>query len=273
MENRLQSDGIDFWKLWVQYQDYLYQRCLSWMKGNSTDAEELLSRASIKAWEKWQDYAEKVNNPKAWLTQLTHNLCMDIHRERSREARFIDSIEEIAIAEDKYVDISIPSSELAVIDRQRNSYLRRAINTLPAKVRIPFILRYQQEISYSEIAQQLALSCEKVRKRVQQARTILKKQLNWYFLELDSSSSLAICQNPPLKKERGGWGEEEGQLGNEFIKLALDKFASQSITTSTGKTPITSGCDLESIDYKVTTTCREALSTTWYSSLSSLRWR
>ncbi len=207
----------NFWKLWVQHQDYLYQRCLSWMKGNSTDAEEALSRASIKAWEKWQDYSEEIANPKAWLTRLIYNLCMDMHRERSKEAIGMESIEEIALA------------DLPVLDDERNP----AINALPAKVRLPFILWYEQEMSYSEIAQQLALSPEKVRKRVQQARTILKKQLNKYFSELDGSFPSATCC----------------------------------------KTPITAGCTPDSIDYRVTATCLESLSPTWYSSPSYLRWR
>ena len=273
--NRFQSGSTDFWELWVQYQDYLYQRCLSWMKGNPTDAQEALSRASIKAWEKWQDDPEKIANAKAWMTRLTHNLCMDMHRERSREARGIESVEEIAIAKD-----NILSSELALLDHQRNSYLHYAINALPTKVRIPFILWYEQEMSYSEIAQQLALSHEKVRKRVQQARTILKKQLSKYFCELDRSSPSATYWNSPLKKEvRSQEYQEsdlavgEGQLSHEFMKLALEKFVSEPIKTSGGKTPITSGCDLESIDYKVTATCLEILSRTWYSSPSCLRWR
>src|SRR5919202_6842416 len=102
LKSRTPSERTDFWKLWVRYQDYLYQRCLTWMKGNPTDAQEALSRASIKAWEKWQDYPGKITNPRAWLTRLTYNLCMDMHRERNREVRVIDSLEVIAVAEDEY---------------------------------------------------------------------------------------------------------------------------------------------------------------------------
>ncbi|MGB7274876.1 MAG: sigma factor, partial [Geitlerinemataceae cyanobacterium] len=58
--------------------------CIKWMGGNITDAEDALSRAMLKAWEKIQTSVEKIRNFKAWLTSLTRNLCMDIHRERSR---------------------------------------------------------------------------------------------------------------------------------------------------------------------------------------------
>ncbi|NEP11664.1 MAG: RNA polymerase sigma factor [Symploca sp. SIO2C1] len=256
MKNKYQGDATVFWQLWVQHQDYLYQRCLNWMKGNYTDAQEALSRASIKAWEKWQDYAETITNPKAWMTQLTHNLCLDMHREYRREARGIEGIEEIAMAEDNYLAFSSSSSESTVLDRERNSYLYRILNTLPAKVRIPFILWCEEEMSYSDIAKQLALPKEKVRKRVQQGRTLLKKQLQEYFSELDDSS----CA-----------GEE--QFNYEFIKLAWEKLLSEPITTSGCKTQINTKCTSESIDYKVTTTCLEVLSHQWYSSHSCLGWR
>lgn len=198
--SRRQSDSTNFWQLWVQYQEYLYQRCLSWMSGNSTDAQEALSRSSIKAWEKWQDYAGKVTNPKAWLTRLTYNLCMDMHRERSRELGGIESLENDGVQEEEYIASNIPSPESEVLNRERDIYIRAAINALPANLRIAFILRYYQEMSYSDIAQQLAISNDNARKRVQQARTILKKKLNKYFSGLDNFSVLAIGLNSPLKR-------------------------------------------------------------------------
>jgi RNA polymerase sigma-70 factor (ECF subfamily) len=48
-----------FWQLWQQNQTYLYRCCLKWMNGNRIDAEEALSQAMFKAWEKLPDHAEK----------------------------------------------------------------------------------------------------------------------------------------------------------------------------------------------------------------------
>ncbi len=45
-----------FWQQWQQYRDYLYLCCVKWMGGNPTDAEDALSRAMLKAWEKLQKY-------------------------------------------------------------------------------------------------------------------------------------------------------------------------------------------------------------------------
>lgn len=261
--NYSRSNDTDFWTLWVQYQDYLYQCCFIWMKGNPTEAQEALSRASLKAWEKWQNYAGKIINPKAWLAQLTHNLCMDMHRERSREANNIESLEAIAVAEDKYVSSNISSPESAILSRERDGYIRRAIDSLPNRLHTPFILRYYQEMSYQEIAQQLALSNENVRKRVQQARTILKKRLYHYFSGLDDAQSLASCLNPHPWKP---------QLGQEIVTPILEEPASEQAKSSNCKTSVSVGCTPKSIDYKVTTSCLEVLPHTWYSSLNSLGW-
>jgi RNA polymerase sigma-70 factor (ECF subfamily) len=280
--NRSQSDSTDFWQLWGQHQDYLYQRCLTWMGGNHEDAQEALSRATIKAWEKWQDYSGKITNPKAWLIQLTRNLCMDMHRERNRGARGVESLENLAEAEQEYVASSISSPESELLCCEKDNHIRRAINALPTNVRIPFILRYDEEMSYSEIAAKLALSSEKVRKLIQQARVILRKQLNKYFSDRDNSSPLfetasAPCLDPPSAPLKKG-----GTIGGDFAPplvrgvggvCALKKSESEPTTAFDCEMPITAGCTPESINYKVTATCLEVLSHAWYSSPSCLGWR
>ncbi|XWK91082.1 MAG: sigma-70 family RNA polymerase sigma factor [Phormidium sp.] len=85
-----------FWQLWQQHHDYLYRCCVKWMEGNTAEAEDALSRAMLKAWEKLRNGDRVINNFKAWLTQLTRNICVDIHRERNRSSRKFASWEEIA---------------------------------------------------------------------------------------------------------------------------------------------------------------------------------
>ncbi len=74
---------------------------MKWMSGNTTDAEDALSRAMLKAWEKAQKFAGEIANFKAWLTTLTRNLCVDIHRERSRGANRVENIEIYASGEEE----------------------------------------------------------------------------------------------------------------------------------------------------------------------------
>ena len=235
-----QGNRTAFWQLWQQHQDYLYRRCRTWMGGNPVDAEEAFSRATLKAWDKLPDYAGKINNPKAWLTQMTHNLCVDIHRERQRGARSIENIEAMAVGEHEAVASSDYSPESAILRRELGMTIRRAINALPPRLQEPFSLRFYQEMSYTDIAQQLALSQDNVYKRIQQARAILQKQLNRYLSGLDSS--------------------------------AVKKPQFEEPTLSKSPVPTTTGCNVEQINYQVTATCLETLPHAWYNSPSLQGW-
>ena len=137
-----QGNRHAFWQLWLLYQDYLYRRCQMWMGGNHTDAEEALSQARLKAWEKLPKYAEKITNTKAWLTRMTHNLCVDLHRERQRRAKNTDSLEEIALTAPHIVASNSDSPESAILHHELKFYIRRAIDALPPRLRDPWILLY-----------------------------------------------------------------------------------------------------------------------------------
>jgi RNA polymerase sigma factor (sigma-70 family) len=176
----------DFWVQWQEHRDYLSRCCIKWMGGNPTDAEDALSRAMLKAWEKLQKYAKdkiKIANFKAWLTRLTHHLCVDIHREHSRSANRVEEIE--AIPEESGL-FSFEDTPLNAIETdERKIVIRHAIDNLPTRLGETFILHFYYELSYLEIAQQQDISYQNVCKRISQARAILRENLRGYFIEAD----------------------------------------------------------------------------------------
>lgn len=232
-----QGDKSAFWTIWSQHQNYLESRCLTWMNRNRIDADEALSLAMLKAWEKMPKYAEKITNPKAWLIRLTHNLCVDIHRERQKEEMLGDDEGQIPISQD------IP--ELSVMQSELEMYIRHAIDSLPQKLRDVFSLYSYQEMSYADIAQHLAISNPNVRKRMQKAREILQKQVETYFLGLDNS---------PISVK-----------SDTQSRLTLDKEAVLPVK------PV--GCIRQPINYKVTAICLLSLPHLWYNSPSFQGWR
>jgi RNA polymerase sigma factor (sigma-70 family) len=264
-----------FWQLWEQNRDYLYRCCVKWMGGNPTDAEEVLSRAMLKAWDKLPNHAEKITNLRAWLLRLTHNLCIDIQRERRRKAMQIEDIEEVAATGNSAVISGLDSPEEALLHHELGQYIRRAIDSLPSRLRNPFILRYCHQIAYQDIAQKLALSLNNVYKRIQQAREILQKRLSRYLSGLDDglldssessqkgevapiANDFAVGVVPPcLPRQDCGAGE---------LPLQSDEtIASDSIA------PIPQNIG-DTINYQVTAICLETLHSGWYPSLSPLGW-
>jgi len=143
-----------FWQQWEMYRDYLYRCCMKWMAGNVIDAEDAMSQAMLKAWEKMPKYAIKIANFKYWLTKLTHNLCVDIHRQRSREAKKVENIDAIADRDEQALVTFGETPENIMDAREKRILIRRAIANLPTRLRETFLLYFYEEMSYREIAQQ-----------------------------------------------------------------------------------------------------------------------
>jgi len=173
LKHLTQGDSNAFWSLWMRYQDDLYTYCLQWMGGNREDAEDALSRASIKAWNALPQYAGRITNPKGWLIRLTHNLCVDIHRENARRIRLIQHIKEKEAVAYMYD----PSEDFLLHDEIRKCILL-AIDALAPRLREPVILRLLKGMSYQDIAEQLNISIENARKRIQDQPVALGEELD-----------------------------------------------------------------------------------------------
>lgn len=208
--------GKGFWQQWQQYQDYLHRCCIKWMGGNPTDAEDALSRAMLKAWEKVQKYAAgEIYNFKAWLTTLTRNLCVDIYRERSRGANRVEDIEGYARSEEQGLVRSEDTPEIALETDEKRMVICRAIDNLPTRLRETFILYFYKELSYSEIAEQQEISYQNVCKRISQARKILCEELRGYFIwEEGTDTDKSV---PPTATESAIGEMSQGNGGVEAI--------------------------------------------------------
>ncbi|NET59297.1 MAG: sigma-70 family RNA polymerase sigma factor [Symploca sp. SIO2E6] len=240
----LRGHHITFWKLWQEYWDYLYYRCLRWMNGNKPNADEAISRATLQAWNKWLDYSETITNPKAWLTQLTHNICMDMHREGNWCGQRVESLESIQGTDYEVVPGTTESLELALLEHEMLAYLRQVINTLSPTLREPLLLHYYHEKTTREIAHQLNLSEDSVWKRLERGRAILKEQLAQYLSGM--GNSLQLLHWIPL-------APESQDLPTLPVSITLENF-------------------VEPINYQVTATCLQTLPHAWYTSLTPLGW-
>jgi RNA polymerase sigma factor (sigma-70 family) len=206
-----------FWWLWQKYRHYLHSCCLKWMGGNPIDAEDALSRAMLKAWEKVQKYAGKISNFKAWLTTLTHNLCMDIHRERSRGENQVEDIEVYTSGEELGL-ISCEDTPESVMDSgEERIVIRRAIDNLPSRLRETYILHFYQDFSYQEIAKHQDISYDNVCKRMSQGRKILREELKGYFLGEDENNTNLSVASPLADNTVHSEGKKKTRSKNSGI--------------------------------------------------------
>ncbi len=170
------GDESAFWALWTQYQRHLYAVCLRQMNGAQFDAADAVSRSMLVAQAKLPAYAAHIENLEAWLTRLTCNICLDMHRERQRAMQGRVSLDESVPLDDPALSCN-HSPEDDYLACEVRKIVALAINDLPVALRDAAHLRFVQETSYPVMARVLSISVENARKRVQQARAILRERI------------------------------------------------------------------------------------------------
>lgn len=202
-----------FWPLFQQHRDYLLRCCRKWMNGNSTEAEDVLSQAMVKAWEKAQKYAGKIENFKSWLTTLTRNFWIDLTRRRGA-----NQVEDIEVYGDRDALglVSVEDTPAIALDRdEKKRVICGAIDELPTKMRETFILHFYEELSHQEISENQNISYQNVCKRISQARALLALELRGYFIAEDGTKTeLAVT---PAVTESAIEEMSEGNGGVEAI--------------------------------------------------------
>ncbi|MCT7950235.1 sigma-70 family RNA polymerase sigma factor [Ancylothrix sp. C2] len=246
-----ENKNASFWQEWQTHQDYLSHCCLKWMNSNPIDAEEVLSQAMLKAWNEWQNYGSQIKCPKAWLTQIVHNFCINLHRKQKRETLIIENIDEIKFEDYSALYSNLGFTEPNLIDLELQAYIYHKIDCLPPTLRETFVLYHCQNKSYQDIAKLFPFSEENVRKCVRKAGRILRRHLIKYLAGEDKTS--LNCSSPALK-----------------LVIPLPE---KSQPECNWESLIPPKSQDEEISYQVTVLCQESLSHYLYSSFNSLAWR
>ena len=204
----------EFWRQWQEIREQLYRYCLRLMKSNHADAEDALSQAMLKAREKALKFAGKIENFKAWLMTLTRNLCIDIFRKRSRSAVGVEDIEWVGDSGDMGVASAVESPETVLEREERSVAIRRAISSLPEKMRETYILHFYDELTYPEIVERQGISYDCLYKGVSQAKKKLTQMLRGYFLD----SEVGVSGNGLDLADANGWRQKMEVSDNESAR-------------------------------------------------------
>jgi RNA polymerase sigma factor (sigma-70 family) len=199
-----EGDKSAFWVLWQKYQKHLFAVCLRQMGGIHADAEDALSKAMLKALDTMPRHARAVVNTRAWLTRLTANVCIEMHRERSRRRAKLSSEQGFANVERPIHATLTPEETL--LRGEIYAFMARTIDRLTTRLREPFVLRFEHELSCREVGERLMLSSENVRKRIQQARAVLRQEMARFL-------SGIIGEGPPV---------DANGLGSNFRHASTD---------------------------------------------------
>jgi RNA polymerase sigma-70 factor (ECF subfamily) len=146
------------------------------MTGNAADAEDLAQEAFLQAFARLRDF--RVGSRfHPWIYTIAINLCRSHLRRRSLPRWLAPPRERGEEVPQPELPEPSPDPEQALLSREAEASLRKAVRDLPSKYREVFVLRQSQELSYEEIAALLGLPLGTVEVRLFRARRLLLKSL------------------------------------------------------------------------------------------------
>lgn len=167
-----------FETLLKKYRKSVYYMLLK-MVNNPDDAEDLTQEAFAKAFSSLEKFDPRYAFS-TWLFRIATNNCIDFIRKKRIQTISIDTPYENDEGDSMSFDIRDPDltpSEV-MLRKQRQEYLKKAIERLPLKYQKLVELRYFKELSYEEVAKELELPLGTVKAQLFRARELLNQELS-----------------------------------------------------------------------------------------------
>ncbi len=171
VEKARQGDQRAYADLMGRYRDAIYFMLLK-MVNNPSDAEDLTIEAFGKAFKNLHQYAPNFAFS-TWLFKIASNNCIDFIRKRRSNHISLDQNDDDPDRVPGNVPAGTPDPEESMIKDQKASLLRNVVTKLKPRYRKLVELRYFNEYSYEEIAEELDLPIGTVKAQLFRARELL----------------------------------------------------------------------------------------------------
>ena len=160
----LKGHAEEYRELMLRYQSQAYRFAYR-VLGMREEAEDATQEAFIRAYSRLGTCRDR-RKFWPWLRRILLNLCLD----RLRQTHPCDVLNETP---DRITD----SVEYGVLRQAELEEIRGAIAGLPNAYRIAVVLRYQEELSYKEIAEMLGEALSTIQVRIWRAKKMLAERL------------------------------------------------------------------------------------------------
>ena len=171
------GDQKAYAELMQRYKDSIYFMALK-MVNNKDDAMDLTVETFGKAFENIEKYKPDFAFS-TWLFRIATNNCIDFIRKKRLNVVSFQTISD-EDRDDKQLQIASDSlnPEQTSIKKQESEKLKSIVEQLPQRYRTLIVLRYYDEQSYEEIAQQLDLPLGTVKAQLFRARDLMSNIMN-----------------------------------------------------------------------------------------------
>lgn len=171
----MKKDQRAYKKLMARYKDSIFFMVLK-MVHNRNDAEDITLESFGKAFNKLDKYDTKYAFS-TWLFKIATNNCIDFIRKKRLATTSLDEPFENDKGDNFSIDFKSDSlnPEERFMKRQRAISVRGTIEKLDDKYKHLIKLRYYEELSYEEIAQELDIPLGTVKAQLFRAKELLSK--------------------------------------------------------------------------------------------------
>lgn len=142
------------------------------MQFSMAQAEDIAQEAFIRVWKtahQWLDAEAGGAQFTTWLYRVVTNLCIDEKRRRQMVTLDDDTAHAV-------VDAAL-AADRRMIDAERDRILRTALQNLPERQRIAFVLTFFEERPNAETAEILGITVKAVESLLVRARRQLREEL------------------------------------------------------------------------------------------------
>jgi len=160
-------------ELMGNYRDSIYFMLLK-MTNNKDDAEDLTIEAFGKAFKKLDQYTPNYAFS-TWLFKIASNNCIDFIRKKKHHLISLDKEyqDEAGSELSQRVPSEVLDPEEELIKDQKIKIMRNVVDKMKPHYRVLIELRYFEEYSYEEIAQELNIPLGTVKAKLFRARNLL----------------------------------------------------------------------------------------------------
>jgi RNA polymerase sigma-70 factor (ECF subfamily) len=165
------GDMKAFEALFLEFKGLVFKNAV-FMTGNRTEAEDILQEVFIKVWRSRQDFDPEKGKFVTWLYKITLNQCISNHRKKRPDSLSLD--EELLNFPDS---IKTDLIEENLINKMEYEKLMEELTQMDNKHKQVLILRYFNDLSYSEIAEILEIPLGTVKSRIYIAVRLLRERM------------------------------------------------------------------------------------------------
>lgn len=176
VEKAKEGDQSAFELLVKKYQKGIY-RLTYRMTNDHFTADELAMETFIRAYKAIKRFRKDANFFN-WIYTIAVRLCLNHIKKEKRKVN-IDPENINTLVHGKKHDDELLQR---VIAKETNIKIREAIQLLPEKLRVVFLLRVDEEQSYEEISKILRIPTGTVMSRLNRARERLKRSIGSYLM-------------------------------------------------------------------------------------------